>query len=143
MAYNLMDYSPGVLDHYEHPRNAGDLPDADALATVENPACGDTMRLALKIVSGRVTEARFRTYGCAAAIAASSVTTELLAGRTLEEARGITDREVAEALGGLPPGKIHCSVLATEAIRAALESYRRGGEEAGRPAAAEPRGTKH
>ncbi|HXI02387.1 MAG TPA: iron-sulfur cluster assembly scaffold protein [Candidatus Saccharimonadales bacterium] len=132
MAYNLMDYSPGVLEHYEHPRNAGDLPDADAVATVENPACGDTMRLALRIEAGRVTEARFRTYGCAAAIAASSVTTELLVGRTLEEARAITGREVAEALGGLPPRKLHCSVLAKDAIRAVMDSYRRGEEEAGR-----------
>jgi nitrogen fixation NifU-like protein len=124
VAYNSTDYSGLLLDHYENPRNAGDLPDPDGVATVENPACGDRLKLSLRIGEGRIREARFRAFGCPAAIAASSVTTEMITGRSLSEAGRLSNVEVATALGGLPPAKIHCSVLAEEAVRAAIEDYR-------------------
>jgi len=125
VAYNSVDYGERLLDHYDNPRNVGDIEEPDARATVENPACGDTMRLTLKIVEGVVAEARFRSYGCPAAIAAGSVTTVLLAGRSLEDASRLTNEEVARELGGLPPAKLHCSVLAEQAVRAAVSDYRR------------------
>ncbi len=124
MAYNLVEYSPQVLDHYENPRNVGEIEDADAVATAGNPACGDLMRLSLRIRDGIIEDARFKTFGCGAAIAASSMATEMLKGRSLEEAARLTNRDVAEALGGLPPVKMHCSVLAEDAVRAALADYR-------------------
>jgi nitrogen fixation protein NifU and related proteins len=117
-------YSPTVLDHFHNPRNLGDLPGADAVAEVENPACGDRTRLAIQVMDGRISAARFRTEGCPAAIAASSMTTELLLGRTLDEAGALRDEDVAVALGGLPRNKMHCSVLAEDVIQAVLEQYR-------------------
>ena len=119
----MPDYSAIVLDHFQHPRNLGDLPDADAVAEVENPACGDRTRLAVRIRDGAITDARFRTEGCPAAIAASSMLTEMILGKTLEEAGRLRDTEVAAALGGLPRNKLHCSVLAEDVIRAVVEQY--------------------
>jgi nitrogen fixation protein NifU and related proteins len=116
-------YSATVIDHFQNPRNVGDVPDADAVAEVENPACGDRTRLSIRVLEGRIAEARFRTEGCPASIAASSITTELILGLTLEEARSLRDEDVAEALGGLPRNKLHCSVLAEDVIQAVVEDY--------------------
>ena len=124
MSQNYTLYHPTVLDHFLNPRNLGEVEDADGIGEVGEAACGDLMRLSLKIEAGRIREARFKTFGCAAAIASSSMATELVTGRTLEEALRLTNEDVAAALGGLPPGKIHCSVLAEEAIQAALDDYR-------------------
>jgi nitrogen fixation protein NifU and related proteins len=124
-------YSPTVIDHFQHPRNLGDLDAPDAVAEVENPACGDRTRLALRIEGERIVAARFRTEGCPAAIAASSITTELLLGKSLAEAGDLRDSDVVEALGGLPRNKMHCSVLAEDVIRAALEDYGRRQEGRG------------
>jgi nitrogen fixation NifU-like protein len=119
------EYSAIVIDHFRNPRNLGDLDGADAVAEVENPACGDRTRLAIRVAGGRIVESRFRTEGCPAAIAASSITTELIQGKTLEEAARLRDEDVAAALGGLPRNKLHCSVLAEDVIQAVLEEYRR------------------
>jgi nitrogen fixation NifU-like protein len=124
-------YSATVIDHFQHPRNLGDLDAPDAVAEVENPACGDRTRLALRVEGARIVAARFRTEGCPAAIAASSITTELLLGKTLAEAGDLRDSDVVEALGGLPRNKMHCSVLAEDVIRAALEDYGRRREGRG------------
>jgi nitrogen fixation NifU-like protein len=119
------DYSAAVLDHFRNPRNCGEIPDAEAVGEAVNPACGDRMRISLRIEAGRIAAARFKAFGCIAAIASSSKLTEMLAGRTLEEARALTNREVAEALGGLPGEKQACSVLAEQGLRAALEDFAR------------------
>ena len=118
------DYSEQLLDHYHHPRNVGELSEPDAVVTVGSPHHGDVMRLSLRILQERVVEARFKVFGCAAAIAAGSMTTEMVRGRRLEEVEAITNLQVAEALGGLPETKIHCSVLAEQALREALADYR-------------------
>jgi nitrogen fixation protein NifU and related proteins len=118
-------YNPIVLDHFLNPRNVGEVPQAEALGEAGEPSCGDTMRLSLRIKDGRIVNARFRTLGCGAAIASSSMTTELLKGRTVEEARHFSNEEVVAALGGLPPAKVQCSVLAGQALRAALQDYDR------------------
>lgn len=120
----MPNYSRIVIDHFQHPRNLGDLEPADAVAEVENPACGDRARLSLRVEDERITAARFRAEGCPAAIAATSMTTELLLGKTLNEAAALRDEDVAAALGGLPRNKLHCSVLAEDVIRAAIEDYR-------------------
>ncbi len=125
---NPFEYSELVLDHFEHPRNVGEAPGANAVAVVESSACGDRMKLSLRIkVDGVIEDARFRTFGCVAAIAASSMATELLRGLDIEAAGSITDERVSEELGGLPPGKIHCSVLAGRAVREALRAFRSRG----------------
>ena len=116
-------YNDIVLDHYKNPRNAGVLEDADAVGKAENSACGDVLHLYLKIDESRVQAARFQTFGCAVAIAAGSRLTEMVLGLTLAELRGIRRQDVAAALGGLPPMKVHCSVLAEDAIHAALEDF--------------------
>ena len=120
----MPEYSATVLDHFQRPRNVGELDPSDAVAEVENPACGDRTRLSIRVADGRITEARFRTEGCPAAIAASSITTELIRGKTLDEAAALRDEDVAAALGGLPRNKLHCSVLAEDVIQAVLEDYR-------------------
>ena len=117
-------YSDIVQDHFDHPRNVGVMEDADAEAFVSNPACGDTMHLYLRIDDNRIVAATFKTMGCPAAIAASSITTEMLIGRTVEESLMLTRQEVSEALGGLSPQKVHCSVLSEDAIKAAVQDYR-------------------
>ena len=123
--YNFTDYSDVLLDHFENPRNVGEVERADALGRAGNPACGDLLELSLQVDSGRITSACFRATGCGAAIASSSMTTVMLIGRTLEEAAALTNVQVAAELGGLPPNKLHCSVLAEDAIQAALADYDR------------------
>ncbi|MGQ4808956.1 Iron-sulfur cluster assembly scaffold protein IscU [Candidatus Entotheonellaceae bacterium PAL068K] len=118
-------YSDTVEDHFEHPRNVGVIENADAEAFVSNPACGDTMHLYLRINDDRIVDAKFKTLGCPAAIAASSITTEMLIGRTVEESLSLTREEVSQALGGLQPQKVHCSVLSEDAIKAAITNYRK------------------
>ena len=117
-------YGDRLLDHYRNPRNVGEIEDSPAVAQVGDPATGDVLRLSLKIVDDRVIQARLKSLGCTAAIAAGSATTELVLGKRLTEIERLTDRDVAEALGGLPESKIHCSVLAEQAIRQAVDSYR-------------------
>ena len=116
-------YNETVMDHFMNPRNMGEIPDADAIGEVGNPACGDMMRLFLKIENERIVDVKFQTFGCGAAIASSSMLTEILKGKTLEEAKTVTNKSIADALDGLPPAKIHCSVMAEEAIRKALDAY--------------------
>jgi len=118
-------YSEKVMDHFMHPRNMGEIEDPSGVGEVGNPACGDVMRLYLKIENGTIIDAKFKTFGCGAAIASSSMTTELIKGKSIDEALAISNVAVAEALGGLPPAKQHCSVLAEEALRAALEDYKK------------------
>ncbi|MFV1950354.1 MAG: Fe-S cluster assembly scaffold protein NifU [Nitrospinota bacterium] len=116
-------YSDKVMDHFENPRNVGKIEDADGVGTVGNPVCGDVMKLYLKIDDDTIVDARFKTFGCGAAIATSSMITELIKGKKIEEVKQITNKTVAEALGGLPKNKLHCSVLAEEAVEAALKDY--------------------
>ncbi len=112
------------MDHFENPRNVGEVESTTAVAMVENAQCGDRMRLSLRVSPcGVIEEARFRTFGCVAAIAASSMTTQIVHGLDLEAARAITNQQVAEALGGLPRSKVHCSVLAEQAIQEAINNY--------------------
>ena len=118
-------YNPLVMDHFTHPRNMGEMDAPDGVGEATNPVCGDTLRLFLKVSDNRIVDVRFLTFGCAAAIAASSVTTEMIRGKTLDEVLGISDRDVVDALGGLPPAKLHCSVLAEKAINAAVWDYRK------------------
>jgi NifU-like protein involved in Fe-S cluster formation len=115
-------YGPAVLDHFQNPRNSGVLQHPDLVGEAGNPVCGDRMRLYLRIVKGRVAEARFQTFGCSVAIAASSVLTELVMGKSLAELQEISNRDIVAALGGLPEAKVNCSVLAEEALRSALGS---------------------
>jgi nitrogen fixation NifU-like protein len=117
-------YSPTVLDHFEHPRNAGELSGATVSVKTENPACGDIMQLALVIDDGVITEARFRTRGCVAAIACGSALTESIQGKSLDQARAIDADEIRKMLGGLPEGSTHASHLAIEALRAALAALK-------------------
>ncbi|MEW5806143.1 MAG: Fe-S cluster assembly scaffold protein NifU [Acidobacteriota bacterium] len=121
--HGFSDYSDKVLDHYENPRNVGEIENPDASATVGNPACGDLMKMTFRIVDRVIVDVKFKTFGCGAAIATSSMATELIKGKTLEEVEELTDKAVAEALGGLPAIKMHCSVLAEDAVKAALEDY--------------------
>ena len=118
-----MDYSDKVMDHFMHPRNVGEIEDASGVGTVGNPRCGDIMRVYLKIENGIIEDAKFKTFGCGAAVATSSMATELVKGKTIPEALEITNRVVMEALDGLPPIKVHCSCLAEEALHAALWDY--------------------
>ena len=123
-----MLYSEKVMDHFEHPRNVGEIMDADAVGQVGNPKCGDIMKMYLKIEDGVIVDDKFKTFGCGSAIATSSMATELIRGKRVEEALSLTNAAVAEALDGLPAYKMHCSVLAEEAIKAALgDWYRRQG----------------
>ena len=118
-------YSEKVMDHFRHPRNVGVIEDADGVGEVGNAVCGDIMKIYLKIDDGIVTDVRFETFGCGSALASSSMATELIKGRPLEEAAQLSNKAVTQALDGLPAHKLHCSVLAEEAIQAALEDYRR------------------
>jgi nitrogen fixation NifU-like protein len=124
-------YSEKVMDHFMHPRNMGEIEDASGVGEVGNPACGDVMRLYLKIEDGKIVDAKFKTFGCGAAIASSSMTTELIKGKSIDEALKLSNEAVSEALGGLPPAKQHCSVLAEEALQAALEDYKKKQGSAG------------
>ena len=117
-------YSEKVMDHFTNPRNVGEIEDANAVGQVGNAKCGDIMKIYLKIENDVIIDAKFETFGCAAAIASSSTATQMVIGKTLDEALQIKNKDVIEALEGLPPQKIHCSVLAEEAIKAAIENYR-------------------
>jgi len=123
-----VEYSQKVMEHFLDPHNMGDMPDANGVGTVGNPVCGDVMKIYLKIEDNRIVDARFKTFGCGAAIATSSMITDLVKGKTIEEAMAMTNKAVAEALDGLPPIKMHCSVLAEEGVRAAIEDYRLHGK---------------
>jgi nitrogen fixation NifU-like protein len=128
MSEQTGSYNPIVIDHFTHPRNMGEMDNPDGVGEATNPACGDTMRLFIKVEENRVIDAKFLTFGCAAAIASSSITTEMIKGKTLEEILTISNQTVAEALGGLPPTKIHCSVLAEDALNAAVLDYKKRNE---------------
>ena len=117
-------YSDKVMDHFHNPRNVGEIEGADGVGMVGNPTCGDMMKITIKIRDERIDDIKFKTFGCGAAIATSSMITELVKGKTIKEALQITNRDVADALDGLPPIKMHCSLLAEETIRAAIEDYR-------------------
>ena len=116
-------YTDIVMDHFMHPRNVGEIPGADGVGSVGNPVCGDMMTFYIKVKEGRIADVKFKTFGCGAAIAVSSIVTEMALGKTLEEARNITKQQVAEQLGGLPPQKLHCSNLGTEALAEAVANY--------------------
>ncbi len=116
-------YSEKVLEHFRNPRNVGEIPNPDGVGTVGNPVCGDLMTIMIKVKDGRIEDVKFKTFGCGAAIATSSMTTELAKGKSLEEALKITKDAVAGALGGLPPQKMHCSNLAADALRRAITDY--------------------
>ena len=116
-------YSEKVMDHFTNPRNVGEIPDANGVGTVGNAKCGDIMKMYLKVENGVIVDVKFKTFGCGAAIATSSMATEMVKGKTLEEALQLTNKAVADALDGLPPVKMHCSLLAEEAIHAAVEDY--------------------
>lgn len=117
-------YSEKVMDHFMNPRNVGEIPDADGVGMEGNPTCGDVMKIFIKVENGRIIDAKFKTFGCGASIAVSSMVTEMVKGKTLEEALQISKETVAEALGGLPPQKMHCSNLGADALRKAIEDYR-------------------
>ena len=123
-----MIYSEKVLDHFSNPRNVGEIPDADGVGEVGNSKCGDIMKMYLKIDNGVVTDVKFKTFGCGAAIATSSMATEMIKGKSIEDVLKLTNKAVVEALDGLPAVKVHCSVLAEQAVKAALADYykRRG-----------------
>ncbi|MEK6732383.1 MAG: Fe-S cluster assembly scaffold protein NifU [Candidatus Omnitrophota bacterium] len=116
-------YSEKVMEHFKNPRNVGEIPDADGIGNVGNPICGDIMRLYIKVKDNVITDAKFKTFGCGAAIATSSMVTEIVKGKTIDEALQISNKAVAEALGGLPKIKMHCSVLAEEALKSAIDDY--------------------
>ena len=116
-------YSEKVMDHFAHPRNVGEIPDADGIGKVGNPQCGDVMWLYIKVKDGILTDIKFKTFGCGAAIATSSMITELAKGKTIEEAKRISRQDVADSLEGLPPAKMHCSNLAADALREAIKDY--------------------
>ena len=118
-----MQYSEKVMDHFANPRNVGEIPDADGVGTVGNAKCGDIMKIYLKIENGVIVDCKFKTFGCGAAIATSSMATELIIGQSVEDALKLTNKAVVEALEGLPPVKVHCSVLAEEAIKTAIADY--------------------
>ncbi|ACZ18445.1 Fe-S cluster assembly scaffold protein NifU [Thermanaerovibrio acidaminovorans] len=120
-----MAYSEKVVQYFMNPVNVGELPDPDGVGEVGNPKCGDVMKIYLRIRDGKIEDVRFQTFGCAAAIATSSMVTEMVKGKTIDEALNVTNKDVAEALGGLPPEKVHCSLLAEQGIRAAIEDYLR------------------
>ncbi|KAF0145876.1 MAG: Fe-S cluster assembly scaffold protein NifU [Nitrospirae bacterium] len=117
-------YSAKVMDHFSNPRNVGDMPDADGVGTEGNPTCGDVMQIFIKVKDGKIVDAKFKTFGCGAAIAVSSMITELVKGKTLEEALAISKETVANELGGLPAQKMHCSNLGADALKKAIEDYR-------------------
>jgi nitrogen fixation NifU-like protein len=120
---SLSEYSEKVMEHYENPRNVGEVEDPDGVGTVGNPACGDVMKLTVKIEDDIIVDVKFKTFGCGAAIATSSMVTELVKGKTIDEALKVSNKTVAESLDGLPKVKMHCSVLAEDALKAAIEDY--------------------
>ena len=121
----MENYSEKVRDHFMHPRNVGEIENPDGMGKVGNPICGDVMALYIKVKDEIITDVKFKTFGCGAAIATSSMVTEMVKGKSIQEALEISNKAVAEALDGLPPVKMHCSVLAEEALRAAIEDYQK------------------
>ena len=119
----MQPYSDKVMEHFKNPKNVGEIKNPDGTGRVGNPVCGDVMELYIKVKDGKVTDAKFKTFGCGAAIATSSMVTELVKGKTIEEALEISNKAVAEALDGLPPVKMHCSALAEQALKGAIEDY--------------------
>ena len=119
-----MEYSEKVMDHFRNPRNVGEIVDANGIGEVGNPQCGDIMKIYLKVENNIIQDVKFKTFGCGSAIASSSMATELIKGKSVDEAWELTNKAVAEALDGLPPVKMHCSVLAEEAIHKAINNYR-------------------
>ncbi|HHY92654.1 MAG TPA: Fe-S cluster assembly scaffold protein NifU [Firmicutes bacterium] len=117
-------YNEKVMEHFMHPRNVGEIENPDGVGQVGNPVCGDIMKIFLRIKDGRIADIKFKTFGCGAAIATSSMVTEMVKGKTLDEALTISNKAVAEALGGLPPQKLHCSNLAADALHAAIDDYK-------------------
>ncbi|MDR0897693.1 MAG: Fe-S cluster assembly scaffold protein NifU [Oscillospiraceae bacterium] len=117
-------YSEQVMEHFENPRNVGEIENPSGVGTVGNAKCGDIMRMYLQVEDGIIKDVKFKTFGCGAAIATSSMATEMIKGKTIDEALALTNQAVADALGGLPPVKMHCSLLAEEAVKAAIEDYR-------------------
>ena len=128
-----MEYTEQVMDHFMNPRNMGEMEDPSGVGTVGNAKCGDIMRIYIKVENDVITDVKFKTFGCGAAIATSSKATEIVKGMTLEEAEKVTNKMVMEALGGLPPVKVHCSVLAEEALHAAIQDYRERLERGEKP----------
>lgn len=118
-------YSEKVMEHFRNPRNVGEIPDADGVGTVGNPVCGDMMTIYIKVKDDRVADIKFKTFGCGAAVATSSMITELAKGKPLEEAMKISRSDVADSLGGLPPVKMHCSNLAADALHEAIKDYQK------------------
>ena len=118
-------YSQKVMDHFMNPRNMGEIKNADGIGEVGNPVCGDLMKLFIKVKNNKIVDVKFQTFGCGAAIATSSMITELVIGKTIEEAIEITNKQVAQSLDGLPPAKMHCSNLAADALKAAIEDYKK------------------
>ena len=129
-----MEYTEQVMDHFMNPRNMGEMEDPSGVGTVGNAKCGDIMRIYIKVENDVITDVKFKTFGCGAAIATSSKATEIVKGMTLDEAEKVTNKMVMEALGGLPPVKIHCSVLAEEALHAAIQDYKTRLERGENPA---------
>ena len=132
-----MEYTEQVMDHFMNPRNMGEMEDASGVGTVGNAKCGDIMRIYIKVENDIITDVKFKTFGCGAAIATSSKATELVKGKTLDEALKITNQMVMDSLGGLPPVKVHCSVLAEEALHAAIKDYKDKLERGEKPATEE------
>ena len=116
-------YTQQVMDHFTHPRNVGEIPDADGIGEVGNAKCGDIMKMYIKVKDGVIEDVKFKTYGCGSAFATSSIATEMIKGHTIEEALELSNKAVVEALGGLPTHKIHCSVLAEQSVKAAIADY--------------------
>ena len=116
-------YTDLVMDHFSNPRNVGEIDDADGVGQIGNPVCGDVMRISIAVTDDRISDIKFKTFGCGAAVATSSMVTEMVMGKTLEEAAEISNKAVAEALGGLPPNKMHCSNLAADALHLAIQDY--------------------
>ena len=120
----MENYTEKVMDFFMNPRNVGEIKDADGVGTVGNPVCGDVMRLYLKIEDNKIVDAKFKTFGCVAAISTSSMVTELIKGKTVDEALELTNKAVTQALGGLPKKKLHCSVLAEQALKEAIKDFK-------------------